>query len=73
MGNGWLRDGSKVLATIFFLTLERWRSLFLFWLILRNKRDGRDGVGDIGEKQGSGVERDRGLERLQVLLLNVDM
>ena len=73
VGEGWLRDGSEILAMIFFLTLERWRSLFLFWLILRNKRDGRDGVGDIGEKQGSGVERDRGLERLQVLLLNVDM
>ena len=29
-------------------------------------------MGGIGGKQGSGVERDRGPEGLQVLLLNVD-
>ena len=31
-----------------------------------------DGIGDRGEKRGRDCERDRGSERLQVLLLNVD-
>ena len=72
VGEEWLRDGSEILAMIFFLTLERWRSLFLVWFISRDKRWRRDGVGDRGGERGSDNKRDRGPEGLQVLLLNVD-
>ena len=54
------------------LPLEWWRSLFLVLVISRDKRWGRDGVDDRGGERRSDCERDRGLDGLQVLLLNVD-
>ena len=52
--------------------LKWWRSLLLVLVISRDKRWGRDGIGDRGGKRGSDCERDRGSEGLQVLLLNVN-
>ena len=47
------RVGFKVLAMIFYWALEWLRSLSLVVVISRNKRWGRDGIGDRGGKRGS--------------------
>ena len=43
---GWLRVGFKILAMIVCWALKWWRSLYLVVVISRDKRWGRDGIGD---------------------------
>ena len=69
---GWVRDGSKVLAMIVCWALKWLRSLLLVVCISRDKTWGRDGIGDRWGKRGSECEQDLDSEGLQVLLLNIN-